>query len=849
MPGPFRQGRPVPQPSDELQPLLKRIFASKEFAPKRFGPARWIDGGRAYTTLESSAEAEGGRDIVRYDTATGEKRVLVSAAKLVPAGEKKPLSIDDYSWSKDGQKLLVFTNTKKVWRENTRGDYWVLDLPDGRLKKLGGDAPASSLMFAKFSPDGGRAGYVRANNIYVEDLATGSITQLTADGSATIVNGTSDWVYEEEFGLRDAFRFSPDGKWIAFWRFDTSGVGSFSLINDTDGIYPTVTTIPYPKAGTTNSAVKIGVVSAAGGAARFLELPGDPRNTYVPRMDWAGNSEELVLQQLNRLQNTNDVWIADARTGTVRKLLREQDAAWVDILDEFRWSSGGKELLWLCERDGWRRVYAVSRDGATRPVSPAKVDVVSIAARGRPGRMALRHRIARRRHAPLPLPGPLDGRGKPERVTPKDATGNHAYDDLSGRGVCLSHLLLVRPAAGDRARAAARARGRAHARRQCGAREGGRAVRAAPVEFFKVEVGGGVTLDGWMIKPPDFDPARKYPLLIYVYGEPAGTTVVDGWGGSRSLFHRALTRAGYIVASVDNRGTPAPKGRAWRKIVYGTVGVLSSEEQTAAVKALLAARPYLDAERVGVWGWSGGGSNTLNLMFRSPDVYQVGMAVAPVPDQRLYDTIYQERYMGLPQDNAEGYKVGSPINVRGGPQGTPADRPRHGRRQRPLPGNGEARQPLDRARQALRLHGLSQPQPLDLGGRGHVASHPLSSGPIPPGVPAARPPSEVVSGLLYDAVTFDCYGTLIDWEGGISRAFASAASRAGKTVSPSEVLAAYAAIEPEVEAGSYKSYRQVLGETAIGVASRLGWRLLRRKPASSRRACPPGCLFRTRTPR
>ena len=670
-----RLARPAPaeppgsESSDELQALLKRIFASKDFAPKRFGPARWIDGGRAYTTLESSAEAEGGRDIVRYDMASGEKRVLVSAAKLVPAGEKKPLSIDDYSWSKDGQKLLVFTNTKKVWRENTRGDYWVLDLPDGRFKKLGGDAPASSLMFARFSPDGGRAGYVRANNIYVEDLAAGSITQITADGSPTIVNGTSDWVYEEEFRLRDAFRFSPDGKSIAFWRFDTSGVGSFSLINDTEGIYPTVTVIPYPKAGTTNSAVKIGVVSAAGGAARFLELPGDPRNTYVPRMDWAGNSEELVLQQLNRLQNTNDVWIADARTGAVRKLLREQDAAWVDILDEFRWSSGGKELLWLSDRDGWRRVYAVSRDGATRPVSPGKVDVVSIARVDDRGEWlygiaspddATRRFLYRAR---------VDGRGRPERVTPKDATGNHAYV-VSPDGAYAFHTFssFDRPPVTELVRLPGHEVVRV-------LEDNAALVKAAeplaqpPVEFFKVEVGGGVTLDGWMIKPPDFDPARKYPLLIYVYGEPAGTTVVDAWGGSRALFHRALARAGYIVASVENRGTPVPKGRAWRKIVYGTVGVLSSEEQTAAVRALLGARPYLDAERVGVWGWSGGGSNTLNLMFRSPDIYKVGMAVAPVPDQRLYDTVYQERYMGLPQDNVEGYKAGSPINFAEGLKG------------------------------------------------------------------------------------------------------------------------------------------------------------------------------------
>jgi dipeptidyl-peptidase-4 len=658
-----------PEP-DELQPLLKRIFGSKEFTTKRFGPARWIEDGRAYTTLEGSGEADSAKSIVRYDAATGERRALVPAERLVPAGEKKPLSIDNYAWSGDGKKLLVFTNTKKVWRQNTRGDYWVLDLSDGRLKKLGGDAPSSTLMFAKFSPDGGRAAYVRANNLYIEDLGSGSITQLTTDGSATIVNGTTDWVYEEEFGLRDAFRFSPDGKSIAFWRFDTSGVGSFSLINDTDGTYPTVTAIPYPKAGTANSSVQIGVLSASGGPARFLVLPGDPRNTYVPRMDWAENSEELVLQQLNRLQNTNDVWIADGRTGAVRKLLREQDAAWVDVEDEFHWLKAGKELLWLSERDGWRKVYAVSRDGAsTRQVTTGASDVIQL------------ERLDDRGEWLYLLASPEDatrrllyrvrshGTSGPERVTPAGAAGSHAYN-VSPDGAYAFHTFssFDKPPVTELVRLPGHQVVRV-------LEDNGALAKAVlpfmqpPVEFLKVDVGGGVALDGWMIKPPDFDPARKYPVLFHVYGEPAGTTVVDAWGGNRDLFHRALARAGCIVASVDNRGTPAPKGRAWRKIVYGTVGVLSSEEQAAAVKALLKARPYLDPERVGVWGWSGGGTNTLNLMFRSPDIYKVGMAVAPVPDQRLYDTIYQERYMGLPLDNAAGYKAGSAINFAEGLKG------------------------------------------------------------------------------------------------------------------------------------------------------------------------------------
>ena len=683
-----------PRLPDELAASLDRIFAKKEFKAKTFGPARWLDGGKAYTTVEDSAAVKGGHDvpphkggqeIVRYDTATGERRVLVSASLLAEASSgDKPPEIDDYSWSRDGSKLLLFTNTRKVWRRNTRGDYWILDLEGGRLHKVGGSAPESSLMFAKLSPDSTRVAYVHANNLYVQNLSDWLISRLTADGSGTIVNGTSDWVYEEEFDLRDGYRWSPDGKQIAFWRFDTSGIGSFALINDTDTVYPVVTQIPYPKAGTPNSAVKIGIVDATGAtpapATRFVALPGDPRDNYVPRMEWVDSGSagvgagakngELVLQQLNRLQNTDDVWLADAKTGAARRMFRDQDEAWVDVVDSWRWLPGGKDLLWVSERDGWRHAWAAPHDGGDlRLLTPGPFDIAAIAGVDEKGgwlyftaspddatRLFL-YRVS------------LRGGSTPERVTPADAPGKHSYD-VSPDGTWAFHTVstIDRPAVTDLVRLPSHQAVRVL--------EDNHAVAAAvaawkppATKFFKVDIGDGVTLDGWMIEPPRFDPSKKWPLLMYVYGEPAGAEVQDHWFGDRMLFHRALANAGYVVACVDNRGTPALKGRAWRKIVYGRVGVLASKEQAAAVRRLVAEHPYLDPERVASWGWSGGGSMTLNLLFRSPDVYKVGMSVAPVPDQTLYDTIYQERYMGLPQDNAAGYKEGSPINFAEGLRG------------------------------------------------------------------------------------------------------------------------------------------------------------------------------------
>ena len=365
-------------PQDEralaLAAQIDRIFKTNDYAAPRFGPARWLPDGTAYTIVERAATAT---DIARYDAATGARRVLVAGARLTPPGAASPLGIDDYAWSNDGKRLLIFTNTRKVWRDNTRGDYWVLDVEGGRLHKIGGGAPEASLMFAKLSPDATRVAFVRANNIYVERLADGAVTPLTTDGSETTINGTSDWVYEEELGVRDGFRWSPDGRSLAYWQFETTGVGVFSLINDTDTLYPAVTRIPYPKAGSTNSAVRIGAVSAEGGETRWMQTPGNPRDSYLARLSWI-DAGTLAIQQLNRLQNQDDFLLADVRSGDVRRVFRDASTTWVDVVDEVRWIDGGKAFLWLSERDGWRHLYRVPREGGdARLLTRFDADVIS----------------------------------------------------------------------------------------------------------------------------------------------------------------------------------------------------------------------------------------------------------------------------------------------------------------------------------------------------------------------------------------------------------------------------------------------------------------------------------------
>ncbi|MEM7113867.1 MAG: S9 family peptidase [Chloroflexota bacterium] len=641
---------------------LDQIFSSDDFKTRSFGPARWLDDETGYVTLENAPDLKGVKEIVRYAIPSGERSVLVAASQLQPPEAESPLVIKNYAWSEDKKRLLIFTNTRRVWRHHTRGDYWVLDLQTGRLTQVGRTAKPASLMFAKFSPNGRYVAYVYNQNIYVEAVAGGGVYQLTHDGGDNIVNGTSDWVYEEEFFLRDCFSWSPDGTHIAYWQFDTDGIDTFYMINNTDSLYPKLTPLPYPKAGTVNSACRVGVVAALGGDTIWFGVDGDPRQHYIPHMSWAANSEQVVIQQLNRLQNQIKVLLGNVVDGSVETVLVEQDEAWVDVrVNDLTWLDNGRSFLWSSERDGWRHLYRISRNGRTVTLlTPGAYDVIRVLKVveendwvyfvASPDNATQRYlfRVS------------LDG-GEAERLTPLDSSGTHAYQ-LSPKGSWAfhTHSAFGQPPAVSLVSLPTHARERL-LEGNAAVRERMEGVAKTAVEFFKVKLEDGMVLDGWCLKPPDFDASKQYPVLFYVYGEPAGQTVLDSWGGNRYLWHQFLAQQGIVVMSVDNRGTPAPKGRDWRKCVYRQVGILTTADQAAAAKKVLAERPFLDPERVAVWGWSGGGSMTLNLLFKHGDIYKTGISVAAVSDMRLYDTIYQERYMGLPAENEVGYRDGSPI--------------------------------------------------------------------------------------------------------------------------------------------------------------------------------------------
>jgi dipeptidyl-peptidase-4 len=672
-------GGAAAQASTPAQPsagFARNLDMLHEYHPKSPDESQWMDGGDRYTVLQASGADKDSLDLVAFDTETGKRTVLVPAKQFVPRGAQKALNVEAYSWSDDQRKLLIFTNSKRVWRKNTRGDYWVLTLADGRLQKLGGDAPASTMMFAKFSPDGRSVAYVRESNLYAEELASGRVRALTTDGRANrIINGTSDWVNEEELELRDAFRWSPDSRSIAYWQFNESGVEDYTLINDTEERYPKISVYKYPQVGTTNSAVRAGVVSVSGGPTRWVRLPGDMRNHYIPRMDWVG-AQELAVEYLNRLQNDDQVYLANGRTGAARLLFEDKDAAYVDIygsieaMPHLRWlpaADGGRDLLWLSERDGWMHVYRVSHaDGALHLVTHFDGDILTlVGADERDGWLYFTASPADPIRAYL-YRCRLDGTGDVERVTAPEVSGTSSYDAApNGRWAIRKWSSMARPPVyslvrldGDKA--LRELEDNAALRQQM------EPLLTPAAEFEETTAGGGIKLSTLVIRPPHFDASRKYPVITYVYGEPCCATVKDEWGESEL---RLMAAEGYVVLSFDNEGTPQPRGRAWRKAGYGAIGVLSSEQQAEAMREFARTHAYVDSGRMAIWGWSGGGTNTLNMMFRYPGLYGTGVAVAAVPDQTRYDSIYQERYMGLPAENAKGYHDGSAINFAEGLSG------------------------------------------------------------------------------------------------------------------------------------------------------------------------------------
>jgi dipeptidyl-peptidase-4 len=617
------------------------------FAGARMPEPQWLADGSAYFDLRPAAD--GGSEIVRVNASTGATTVVAPAHALVSNGTR--LVVESISISHDGAKILLFHNSVRVWRQNTRGVYDVLDVATGRVTPL--SSAAGLQMFAKFSPDGRRAAFVRANNLFVTDLTTHEEHALTNDGSDVIINGTSDWVYEEELSIRDAFRWSPDSKRIAFWRFDQSPIPIFPMLDELSFV---AKVIPerYPRPGDRNSKVTVGVVNADTRATTWLHTG---EGEYIASLAWAG-PDSVAIQRMPRTQNQIDLLMLSAASGDGRTVLTERNSAWVDVDEQTpRWLSNGAMFLWPSERSGWRQYYLYKRDGTlVGGVTRDGVDVSSLA--GVDEKRGYVYAIAA---APTPMQRqlfryPLKG-GSEMRVTTEP--GSHRVS-ISPDGTVMVDIHSTAQLPGAASLVSLAPGGARHVlEANAELRKTLEGLTRAP-EFFQLPMPDGTKLNAFRILPPAFDSTRKYPVLMYVYGGPGSQTVLDDYGGDRYLWHQLLAQKGYIVVSVDNRGTGA-RGSAFRHVVYEHLGMHESDDQIAAAKWLGTQR-WVDPARIGIWGWSYGGYMTAMSSFRGGSLFRAAISVAPVTDWRLYDDIYTERYMRTPAENATGYEEGAPLN-------------------------------------------------------------------------------------------------------------------------------------------------------------------------------------------
>jgi dipeptidyl-peptidase-4 len=635
----------------KLLVLLFICLSSSAFAQYGEGTYWSLDG-------NNIMEVENGEIVSKNAMDESKSTTIITKEMLTPKGQS-PLNVVRFAFSNNNQKILIGTNTKKVWRYDTRGDTWIYDLQTKTLKQIGKDKPESSLMFAKFSPDAKKVAYVSGHNIYMEDLASGKTTTLTKDGTLRLINGTFDWVYEEEFDCRDGFRWSPDSKSIAYWQIDARKIKNYLMLNTTDSLYPFTVPVEYPVVGQDPSSCKIGVVDVATAQTKWMNVPGDPIQHYIPRMEWANNSTQLILQQLNRRQNESKIMLVNVVPNAAKTIYSETDKAWIDAKEEatgWTWIDGGKKFIWLSQKDGWKHIYAIGLDGKETLITPGDYDAIELSSvdekTGNVYFMASPDNATQKYLYWAPLKG-----GQAIRLTPSNESGTHSYD-ISPNGKLAFHSYSS---------ATMLPKNDVVALPDHKTLSGGeqnpmsKKYTLPKVEFFKVKTSEGIEMDGWMIKPTNFDPTKKYPVVFYVYGEPATQTVVDKFGtGFNRLYNGNMANDGYIYMSVEGRGSPAPKGKEWRKSIYHRIGDINIKDQAMAAKEIIK-WDYIDKDRVAVWGWSGGGSSTLNLMMQYPDIYKTGISVAAVDNQLNYDNIYQERYMGLLPEDKHYFVDNSPL--------------------------------------------------------------------------------------------------------------------------------------------------------------------------------------------
>ncbi len=624
---------------------FQHIFDSS-FSPQSVENVRWMKDGRYYT-------AQVNQQIVRYNILKDESLVLFDGANFKSPDYPKGFQVQGYEFSNDEKKILLKTDVEQIWRRSTREHYYVYDIVSKKLSKLTSSDVKQQL--ATLSPDGNKAAFVRENNLFWIDLASGKETQITTDGEYNnIINGATDWVYEEEFGFAKAWFWSPNSKSIAFYRFDESAVKEFRMEQWGD-LYPKDVSFKYPKAGEENSVVSIHVYNLANGKTTNMDI-GDETDQYIPRINWTTRSSTLAIRRMNRLQNKQELLFADVATGETKVILSESSKGWLDVHDNLIFLKNGKQFIYTSEKDGYNHVYLYDMSGKElNQITKGKWEVTRIV-----GFNEGRHNLYYESTEVSPLQRHfyrirVDGKRK---RTITETKGWHSinlspdfkyYIDTYSNHTTPPVITLYREN-GKRVRTL----------------EDNSALKAKTANFkfgkktFTQFDVNGTTLNAYIIKPVDFDSTKKYPVLMYVYGGPGSQTVMNSYeSGQRAMWHQYLANKGYMVVSVDNRGTGA-RGRDFEQQTYLQLGKYEIQDQIEVAKQL-AGKTFVDAERIGIWGWSYGGYMSSLGITEGNSVFSTAIAVAPVTYWGFYDTIYTERFMQTPESNPDGYKNGSPL--------------------------------------------------------------------------------------------------------------------------------------------------------------------------------------------
>lgn len=601
-----------------------------------------------YTVLDYNRTSRS-MQIDLYDFATLEKVSTLISTKDFP----ELTSIDSYSFDKAEKKILIASNSAQIFRHSFTADYFVYDISSKKLERF----TNKQIQEPTFSADGTKIAYAFENNLYVYDALSGSHLQITNDGKKNaIINGITDWVYEEEFAFVRAYDWNANGTKIAYIRFDESEVPEFSMDLYNQGLYPTQEVFKYPKAGEKNAVVSLYIYDLVSGKSQKINL-GDYTDFYIPRIKWTNDSNVLSVQVMNRHQNNLDLHFVEANSGKTTVVLNEKDKAYVDITDNLTFLKDNS-FIWTSEKDGFNHIYHYDKNGKLKKqITSGNWEVTNYYGFNEKTGIIYYQSVENGSINRDIYSIKIDGKGK-TRLSSKTGTNEATFspnfdyyiNSFSSATQAPSFTLNESKAGKEVKKILSN-----EAAEQKLANYG-----VAPKEFFTLKTEKGHELNAWIIKPADFDASKKYPVFMTQYSGPGSQEVHNSWNSYNDYWYYMLAQKGYIIVCVDGRGTGF-KGADFKKVTYKELGKFEVEDQIDAAK-VIGKYNYVDASRIGIWGWSYGGFMSSNCILKGNDVFKTAIAVAPVTSWRYYDSIYTERYMQTPQENASGYDDNSPIN-------------------------------------------------------------------------------------------------------------------------------------------------------------------------------------------